>query len=160
MPNTTLPTPPTPGGGSIISDLGSAYEEINRMSRDTGWRNLTSLLVGGWVADSVHIRRIDSLVILEITNLDPTAMTSGAFLKFSASSASNRVDSRFLPAGDRFRTPRFESTNAAWGVTLYQTALDLNVQFDDRGSEPTGQHTLQISWHTFRGWPVFLAPEV
>lgn len=79
MPNLNLPTNITPGvTGTFETDVEAAWAELNRMTRDTGWRDVTSLLTNGWKATKVLLRRIDDRVFWELETLDgSTATTAG-----------------------------------------------------------------------------------
>ena len=157
MPNTSLPVPPPPGAGNIMTDIATAWGEINRMSRDTGWRDITSSLRSGWTADLVRIRRVDYHVVCEITNLSLSGSTAATMIQFGTGTAPSM---NFLPEGDRFRIGNFASANAGWEVGFYGVSGTLSGSvFVDGGNASTGLHKLLLAWDTWRPWPTSLPPE-
>lgn len=83
--NLTLPTNITPGTTATFEqDVEAAWAFINDASRDTGWRNVTSLLANGWTATAVYVRRIDEWVFWEFRTLDGSAATTAAVMPMTA----------------------------------------------------------------------------
>lgn len=84
MPNLNLPTNITPGVTSTFEpDVEAAWSELNELSRDTGLRDVTSLLLNGWTARSVRVRRVRNYVDVEVFDLNGTAATSATMLNMS-----------------------------------------------------------------------------
>jgi hypothetical protein len=112
MANTTLPTT------GVVSD-DPAYDhkadhyiihtEVNKLSRDTGRRNVASLLINGWTATTIEMQRVNERTYLRIKGLNGSAATNSRFLE--------------VPTG--FQPPDvMESAvmrNSAGGFTLYIT---------------------------------------
>lgn len=93
MPNTTLPENITPGTTATFEvDVEAAWKELNRLSYDTGWRDVTSLLQNGWTATVVRVRRVVDEVFWEFENLNGSAATSATIFTLSAFSG-------FAPVG-------------------------------------------------------------
>jgi hypothetical protein len=53
---------------------------VNRLTDGTGWRDITSLLINGWVADRVWLIRRGNRVILKFSNLNGTAATGSTII--------------------------------------------------------------------------------
>lgn len=156
MPNTSLPTVQV-GTTGRIAQTNIVHEEINRLSRDTGWRDVSGLIRSSWTVAAARIRRVDYQVVLEVTGLDSSTSTGALLLSFGANSASD-LSSNFAPEGGAFRLPTFES--ASGRVQFYgNESSGLNVAFLDGTSLGTA-FKLQVAWATFKGWPNFLPPTV
>lgn len=85
MPNLNLPTNISPGVTSTFeTDVEAAWTELNKTSRDTGWRNITSLLTNGWTATAIHIRRIDEWVYWEFRSLSGSAATTASVMPMTS----------------------------------------------------------------------------
>lgn len=163
MPNTTLPESIQPGQIGNIADREVAHQEINRMSRTTGWRDISGYLTNGWTADAARIRRDDDWVTLELTNLDGSAASSptAAVFRFGADESSN-VSSQFTPDAPAFiRLPVFESVAAGMRVHFYVTSGNGAFLASFSDGDRTGGVALHVTWRVFRpdGWPSFLPPE-
>lgn len=157
MPNTQLPTSITPNVTTgMAGHLEQVNEEINRMSRDTGWRNVASLLVNGWAASEARIRRYDDRVILELTGLDAAGSTGAGLINFGASG--NVLSSNFAPEGGAFRLPSFEASSGR--VQFYGNGSSSLSALFFEGTTLGSGFTIQLTWSTFRNWPTFLPPEV
>lgn len=103
MPNTNLRTNLTPGATGNIADRNTVHTEINRLSRDTGWRVLP--LRAGWTLDAggfAEIRRVDDEVTIRLCGLNGSAATDTAF----ASLGSAGPDGNFRGI-DPLRSPVF-----------------------------------------------------
>lgn len=102
MANTTLPTNITSGTTGLISDANTVHGEVNELSRNTGLRSVSSLLINGWTATSVYIERVRDHTYLYVRGLDGTGASSGAFLSFSDLGAG------FRPIGNSFQSDLHE----------------------------------------------------
>lgn len=159
MPNTALRTNIGTGATGLIADANVVHGEINRLSRDTGWRNVLPLFINGWTATAARIRRVDHSVIFEVTGLDSSASTSNAVIAFGSNEATE-LSSRFAPDIGRIRTPVFESASQNFQVHIYlNPETGLNASFSE-GTLAHAAYPLQVSWHTFLDWPTFLPPAV
>lgn len=162
MSNTTLPETIQSGQTGNIADREVVHQEVNRMSRSTGWRDISGYLTNGWAADVARIRRDDDWVTLELSNLDGAGATtlSAAVFRFSGDPAD--VSSQFTPdAPFSIRTPTFESTAAGMRVGFYLLSGNGGFFASFAEGNRTGSVALQITWRVFRpdGWPSFLPPE-
>lgn len=158
MPNTSLPTSITPNVTTGISDdLEVAYAEINRMSRDTGWRNLGGLLANGWTASDARIRRYDDRVTVQLTGLNSSSSTGATIVPLGANESTD-LSANFGPdISGGWRLPIFESSLGR--VQFYgNNSSGLNATFFE-GTTLGEAFTLQITWNTYRAWPSFLPPE-
>lgn len=71
-------TPNTPGHATLHNE---ANAEINLLSRDTGWRDVSSLLTNGFtVSTLLRIRRKDDRVQLLIRGLSGVSATNTVFM--------------------------------------------------------------------------------
>lgn len=69
MVNTTLPTNIQPGTtGGVAANANEVHRHINRFSRDTGWRDVSSLIINSW-GGVIRVRRMDSTVYWRIANI-------------------------------------------------------------------------------------------
>lgn len=109
MPNTNLPTTISAGSTGHISHANTVHGEVNDLSRSTGLRNVTSLLINGWTATSVYVERIRDRVHLYVRGLDGTAATSGAFLALGT--AAGQIPLGFRPLGNSFQSPPMETAS-------------------------------------------------
>ena len=84
---------------------------------DTGWRNVTGLLMNGWTADQVLVRRQNNTVTLSAFNLSSTEATSGMFISlpgaFHTPKTFVMIDT---PAGTR---PAFWNLSSSLTVSDY-----------------------------------------
>ena len=158
MPNTDLRTNLQNGDTGLLSDANTVHGEINRMSRDTGWRDLSGLLANGWVASDARIRRYDDRVTVQLTGLDSSGSTNATIFSFGANESTS-VSSNFGPdISGGWRLPIFESSVGR--VQFYgNNTSGLNAVFFEGTTLGTG-FTLQITWNTYRAWPNFLPPAV
>lgn len=159
MPNTNLRTNIVNAATGAISDANIVHGEINRLSRDTGWCDVTDRLRNGWTAASVRIRRVDYTTILAISELDSTNASSNVFLDANGGEdTGSNISSYFLPdLSGAFRCPIIASPTTGFGLQIH-------------GSVGSGRNVLQATFHegvktnasrfyvqipTFRAWPSF-----
>lgn len=154
MPNTSLPTNVAPGSTGHIGHANIVHEEINRLSQDTGLRDVTSLLVNGWKVGAggyVRIRRVNDLVTLFVNRLDGRDSTNRAFLDAGNQAPAislnmfpkdNQLSALFKGSSDTATEPwnMFTSGNSFW---LSQQIL-------------TGNTTVSWTFQTDRAKPSFL----
>lgn len=157
MPNTSLPTVQV-GTTGRIAQTNIVHEEINRMSRDTGWRNIVGLLANGWSASDARIRRYDDRVTVQLTGLDSSSSTGATIVPIGADE-STELSANFGPdISGGWRLPIFESSSGR--VQFYgSNSSGLNAVFFEGTTLGTG-FTLQVTWNTYRAWPTFLPPAV
>lgn len=105
MSNTNLPESIIVGAGDFAGDAEVAWAEINRLSRTTGLRDITSLLANGWTATGVWLERVQDWVYLYVQGLDGSAATAAAALTgldgcqpFAATRSAVLWDSSAAPA--------------------------------------------------------------
>lgn len=105
MPNLNLPTNITPGvTATFEADVEAAWAELNRLSRDTGRRDVTSLLANGWTATRVLVQRISDRVFWEFTNLNGAAATSATLMSLSTMTG-------FAPVTGNTETPTWRGVS-------------------------------------------------
>lgn len=163
MPNTTLPTDVTAGTGGHANMHQVTNRELNRMSRDTGWRDIRGLFRNGWAADVALIRRVDEDVTLHLGNLDGSAASSMSSPIFMFGfDESNELSLQFTPdAPFSIRLPTFESTAVGMRVHFYMSSGAGGFYASFSEGSRTGGPLLQVNWKVHRGdgWPSFLPPE-
>ncbi|AOZ65043.1 hypothetical protein KDJ05_gp02 [Arthrobacter phage Oxynfrius] len=131
-------------GGRAIT----IWDELNNRSQifygDTGWRNIGALLINGWTASAILIRRFGSLVTMKIFNLDGAAFTSTTFVN--------------LPAG--FRTAHGSSSFIAVSTSTVNALLVMDANGDCRAQTGITKYGAtaytEISWQTTDTWPATL----
>ncbi|MGO2110143.1 MAG: hypothetical protein ACTH31_00855 [Pseudoclavibacter sp.] len=163
MPNTTLPTNRGPGSPGIISDSNIVHAEINRLSRDTGWRNVTSLIRNGASATSARIRRQDNLVIFEVHNLSVAGVSGVADgvpvqLLLAGEEGASDISSNFLP-GYPLRGPVMKSLASGLEMQLHVEVLSGGAQYISATfyqGRSTGNPRIQLTYYCDKPWPTFL----
>lgn len=84
MPNLNLPTDIVWDSTDTMDvDIEAAWAELNELSRNTGLRDITSMLLNGWTASTVRLRRIRNETIWEFFNLNGSAATSTTIIDLS-----------------------------------------------------------------------------
>ncbi|AZF98466.1 hypothetical protein SEA_BEETHOVEN_2 [Arthrobacter phage Beethoven] len=132
-------------GGRAIT----IWNELNNQSQlffgDTGWRDISSMLVNGWTASSLYLRRYGDRVTLKAFNLDGAA-AAGNPTMFT------------VPLG--FRTPHGSSY-----FPVYTTATNVSTMLVSNGgtfSAPGGvtrygaSAYTEVSYSTIDSWPSVL----
>lgn len=124
MPNITLPTSNTPNSTPLATNLDIAWPELMRLSKDTGQRDVTSLLVNGWTASKVLWRRIVDEVFLEFRDLNGSAATNATFMNFSGTTGFTP------PSGTVTESELWRSSTGGTGfVRASSSALTSSVGF-------------------------------
>lgn len=164
MPNTTLPTNLAPGSPGLISNANTVHSEMNRLSRDTGWRNVTSLLRNGASATTARIRRQDNLVIFEVRDLDVSAVsgvsdgTPVQLLKGGGQGTSD-ISSNFLNDYP-IRGPIMKSVGSGFEMQLQTDFIASSDTYGISATFYTGRSTgsarLQLMYYCDKPWPTFL----
>lgn len=156
MPNTTLPTNVTTGTTGRIAQTNIVHDELNRMTRDTGWRNLLPVFRNGWTASRARIRRYDERVKLHIEDLDGTAATGPEIVRFGADLSTNFAPEVLNPAA-AWRLPTIQSLTDNWEVVMFGTASYIGARtVPTTGRAYSG--LLMYEWSTFKAWPTALPP--
>lgn len=164
MPNTTLPTSLAPGSPGLISNANIVHAEMNRLSRDTGWRNVTSLLRNGASATTARIRRQDNLVIFEVRNLDISAVPgvsdgSPVELLKGGGEGSSDISSNFLNDYP-IRGPIMKSVGSGFEMQLQTDFIASQDVYSISATFYTGRSTatarLQLMFYCDKPWPTFL----
>lgn len=169
MPNTTLPTNVTAGTTGHAGMHNTIAAELNRMTRDTGLRDASSLIANGWTLDSggfIYIRRVDDEVTLYMRGLNGSAATSNTFL--IGGTAEPGVLSRdFRPSVSASVThttvsPLYRATpNGTPWFLFYDAAWRCGTQ-NSAATPPTGFGSAIVQWtyKTAMPWPTNLPPAV
>lgn len=151
MPNTALPTNITPGvTATFEADVESAWTEINELSRDTGLRDITSMLINGWTASTVRIRRTRNRTYWEFFNLNGSAATSTTVIDMSTLTG-------FRPSASVESEAWRTSTGAFTGyVRVSTTAVTVPIGYITPASTIRGfDHRCTAPWPTtLPGTPV------
>ncbi|WP_440102367.1 hypothetical protein [Glutamicibacter mishrai] len=131
----------TAGHAGLHNDVNA---EVNRLARDTGRRNVTSLLINGWTASAVEIQRQNDRAYLRITGLNGSAATSSRFMD--------------MPAG--FQPPLILETypqRDSSGTIKQGITLSLSGGFTMPSGTVHGTASArEISWACTAGWPASL----
>lgn len=150
MPNTALPTNVAPGTTGRIAQTNVVHAEVNELSRATGLRDITSLLVNGWTATSVYIEITRDWVHFYWRGLDGSAATSNAFLVFGTGGLPNN----FIPIGSAYSSAGHFGSNLSDGPYRFNVSgVNMQVtQSSDRRA--LGAYWQTTSWRrTSTTWP-------
>lgn len=144
MPNTNLRTDLTPGATGNIADRNTVHTEVNRLSRDTGWRVIP--LLNGWTLDAggfARIKRVDDRTTVRFCGLNATGATSGVIFHFNASEG---VDPAYR-GSDPLRSPLFPMgpNMIEFRIAASQFRMATNVSIP-------ASVVLEWTWHADRGW--------
>lgn len=121
----------------------STNEVVNKLSRDTGRLNLSSLLINGWTATSVEIQRQDDRAYLRVAGLNGSQATNSRFLAMPVG---------FQPPYVVETHPQRDSSNTfKQGITL-----SLSGGFTLPTGVILGSSTREISWACLESWPTTL----
>ncbi|WP_345750124.1 hypothetical protein [Microbacterium rhizophilus] len=153
MPNLSLPEDLSSGSTGHIAQHEAIHTELNRMTRDTGWRDASGALVNGW-AGSAQIRRVDDTVRFLVSSLNGAAATDPRFIAFG--SAAPAISINFLPLSSNFVLPRH--TGEAFDFSFWTSGGSGIRCTMHSGTVMFGQ--AYFVWPTDRAWPGFLPPAV
>lgn len=158
MPNTSLPTNVTAGTTNHTADHNVIAAEINRLSRDTGWRDVSSFLKDGWALNAggkAQVRRQDNQVTWRLVQINGLAATSQNFFAMNASAEiSNGFGPDFPLVSPMFR-PAPEDTSPFW---FYVTSSQFAIRTSGTSVTQLGISVIEVSYKTDRAWPTFLPP--
>lgn len=142
--NTTLPEAITPGSTTgLASNSETVHAFVNAASRDTGRRNVASLLINGWTAATVQLRRADDRCYLYIAGLNGSAATNSRFME--------------VPAG--FQPPIVIETQMqrnSSGSNVQGITVSLSGGFTIPTGTVLGSVAREISWPTEAAFPTSL----
>lgn len=144
MANSSLRTNIQANDTGNLADRNTVHSEVNELSRDTGVRDVTSLLINGWTASSVKIERIRDRVYLYIRGLNGASATSTRFMDFSGGlgSSFSPADATESPALRTGSTYDARVTASLTGGLSCPTGVDLGTA-----------STREISWRCTASWP-------
>lgn len=145
-----------PGAGAItVSNVGGRsatfYDTVNARQQlfygDTGWRDISALLVNGWTG-TVRIRRTLYDVTLQIVTLSGAAATSGTFL---TAPAGFQLGSASL---GNFRGFVFQNNTpiVMRGVNISGAGALAITQYSTADNQLLGS----FQWDTLEAWPTVL----
>lgn len=150
MPNTSLPTSGiNDGSDNHINHHYTVHAEVNRMSRDTGEVDVTSLLTNGWTANYVGIRRQDNLVTFTVDGLNGSAASSTIFLPVGSSGVSVGVTPPTLPA----QSPAYLAGGGDELCRLYIQSNAFRVMYAGAGQATMTAGRTQWVYTTTRSFP-------
>ncbi|AZS08722.1 minor tail protein [Arthrobacter phage Litotes] len=111
---------------------------------DTGWRDIKTLLVNGWTANVVYLRRQGDRCTLKGLTLDGSALTSTTFLNLT---------SGFRPQhGDSY----FQANTISAAFALMAVGLSGAVRAQTGQTMYGSPAYFEISWTTTEAWPTTL----
>lgn len=142
MANTSLPSPVSASPTGHLDYHTQLHREVNELSRNTGLRNVTDLLVNGWTATTVYIERVRDRVYLYVRGLDGSAATSAAFLSFSD------LGTGFRPLGNSFQSPLMEDASG----NSVRLRADANNVMGPLGVD-IGGYNREFSWRSTASFP-------
>lgn len=156
MANTSLPESISGGQGGHLGHSQIVHTELNRMTRDSGSVDITSLLRNGWTSDRVLYRRRDQLVEFKFQGLNGMSATSTTVLSFSDS---NGVPEALLPHTNDlpFNTGLYLNASDRADpcfFTFQGTALQCRLASNGAASGvvSVGSSSFIVSYMTGRGW--------
>ncbi|TDL44064.1 pyocin knob domain-containing protein [Microbacterium oleivorans] len=132
------------------------WDDLNNREQliygDTGWRNITALLVNGWLpnsASSLFIRRVSSQVFLRIVGIknDGANTSSDAFLDTAAIPG-------FRGAGSQNWHAVATGSASNPAILVREQAGALSVA--NRAQTPSGGLFATLTWPTDETWPTTL----
>lgn len=147
MPNLQLPQI-YDGAPNRIAQTNQVHEELNLLSRSTGLRDITGLLMNGWTATRVYLLRERDWVHLMPRGLDGSAATSNVILQFGT--GAGQIPTGFRPIGYSFE----QMLRASDGSTTFIRS-DANSVLGQTGVNVGGYHRV-VSWYCPVSWPTTL----
>ena len=130
-----------PQGAWVWMKQGSVWKVT---SGDTGWRDIASLLVNGWqvgIGGRVHLRRVDTTVLMNVVLRNDTATSQVAFglpLGFRGESSTSAA---FAHGGNIYTGPYFSGGTDLQMTGLYPTPTVYNAPM------------FQNIFNTAQNWP-------
>lgn len=115
-------------------------EEVNILGRDTGRRDMATLLINGWTAANIEIQRQNGRCYLRFAGLDGSAATSSRFME--------------VPAG--FQPPFITETYAQRNISsafVQGVTLSLSGGFTIPTGTVLGSAYREVSWTSTASWP-------
>lgn len=142
--NTSLPTNVTAGTPNLPGMLNESHDAMNTLSRDTGWHDLSSLLINGWEASLIRVRRQNDITVFRIQGL------RGGSGKFLSSSGALSLSNRFGSGGPTVRSAVVGGTGGNY--YLSQTSGGWYCNFD-AGTTSTGTEFQWFIISAGAAWP-------
>ena len=169
MPNLTLPETVTAGTPDHPGMHQAVNRELNKRSRDTGWRNLSGLLANGWAlrpGGYVGIRREDDKTTLAALGLDGSAATSNVFVPIGADDGT-RVSGNFRMATTAFGVPTtstsqiFFAADTGEEIYFYAQGAGFALRKKESATPATSSGSGLLVWQfpSELAWPTYLPPE-
>lgn len=151
--NTNLPTNVTAGTPDLPGMLNESHDAVNTLSRDTGWRDLSTLLINGWTATHAHVRRVNTLVEFRFTGL--TGGTNTQILEIGG--GAGQISNRFFPDLYSMRSPHYTGS----GVDCFFThTANYMFCFLENGTTETGGFGVSWVFNSRTPWPTSLPPAI
>lgn len=167
MPNLALPETVTAGTIDHPGMHQAVNRELNKRTRDTGWRNLSGLLANGWTLRSggyVAIRREDDKTTLAVLNLDGSAATSNVFVPIGADDGT-RVSGNFrmataLGLPTTSVSNLFRASDTGEEFYLYAQAAGFAMRKAESATPASSSGPGLIVWQfpCELNWPTYLPP--
>ena len=139
-----------PKGSDLVRDAPAVFRQNAEAAytggtRDTGWRDVSGLMINGWTATRLRVRRLGNVVFFQVAGLDPTAATSNNFLPglngFTVARAA-------IIAANGTGSPLLIGTNNSGDLATDRTAL---------GGTPTSSYyASEFNYTTTAAWPATL----
>lgn len=143
MANTNLPTNVTAGTADHPGLHNDVNVEINELSRNTGLRDVTSLLANGWTATAVRIERVRDRVYLYLRGLDGSAASGTSFMAMSS------LGGGFSPMDGSYRGPVLWDSTPEPGARITIT----NAGFLGTTGMVMGGQWVEVSYRTVQSFP-------
>lgn len=149
MPNTSLPTSVTAGSTGHVAHSNAVHAEVNRMTRDTGWRVIP--LINGWTATYARIRRVDDRVTIRVRNLDGTAASAPFWGQFAGTDNGSSISTGYRGLNG-LRSPLHELGNGDDGYFAQPTN---NYLYADPAASFSGDYAYEWTFITDALWPSY-----
>ena len=168
MPNTSLPETVTAGTLDHPGMHQTVNQEMNRITRDTGWRDLSGALVNGWTIDAggyLAIRREADKTKLAVMRLNGAAATSPVFVAFGAEpgiSTNFRMALAGLGTPGTATSPIHRVSSTSESVYFYMQNAGIAVRVLEGATPAASSGTGLVVWEfpSELAWPSRLPPAV
>lgn len=167
MSNTDLPIGLNTGNIEHIHHHNIIHEELNRITRDTGWRDASGHLINGWKLGAtnswIRIRRINDFVYFSVRSLDGSDATSDVFMTHGSDDGQN-ISNRFMPPAWSYRSaPQVDDNGDIWTLQIQSAGMRIPASFGGY-KRNLGAYARYFIWpgysDSFSDWPSFLPPEI
>ena len=153
MSNTNLPVGLNTGNTGHIQNHNILHEEVNRLSRDTGVRDIRHLLINGWTADKFTIQRVNDVVYVCIRGLKGTDATDADLMAYGADD-STELDYGFRPEGSNWMSPLYHNGDVGlWAINSVPVRIRASSSTGNTWRVTTDNYDRTLVWTTSAPWP-------